>query len=145
MDHYEKVKRTEIRIKTLVEESTKIMIKKNTDRVDAWKGSGLWGQFIEIYSMFMRLKVLIWDKGVPSRIDMIEHNDWKEDIRNALVDMRNFTILAELCLEDENIRGEPSVVSVSCAKCGHVHKLMAKQRIEHELQGIQKREGDEVS
>jgi hypothetical protein len=95
--------------------------------------------------MFMRLKVLIWDRGEPPTIDMVEYKEWIEDVRNALVDMRNFTVLGELCLDDQNIMGDPALVSISCPKCGHEHKLREKHRLEHELQAIQKREGDAVS
>jgi hypothetical protein len=157
MDHYEKVKHTETRIKNLVEESTKIMIQKNTERVDAWKGSGLFGQFIEIYSMFMRLKVLIWDRlhevsnppldetGELYYEDWDKLQSWREDVRNALVDMRNFTVLGELCLDDDNLLGDPHIVAITCPDCGHEHKLAVGYRDKDGLQRIQERKDNKVS
>lgn len=79
------------------------MLKKNAGRGDAWRNSGLLGQFIEIHSMYFRLRNLIWETaGKPfGNID-----DWKAQVSNALEDLRNFTMLAELCLLEDNYNGE---------------------------------------
>jgi hypothetical protein len=129
MDHYEKVRQTALRIKKLVDESTEIMIQKNQERTDAWKGTGLIGQLVEIYSMYMRLKVLVWDMN-PIAAESYMYVEWKEDVRNALVDLRNFTVLGELCLDDDNILGDEEIMKIICKDCGG----------DYELQRIQKRE-----
>ena len=117
----QKMKMTEARINKLVHDSLEIMIRKNRERTDAWKGSGLMGQFIEIYSMYIRLKVLIWDnppeKNVDGVLNLVQYKLWCEDVRNALVDMRNFTVLAELCLEDDNIYGDSDLDKLRCQCC----------------------------
>ena len=82
--------------------SLNIMLKKNRQRGDAWRGSGLVGTFIDIHSMYARLRKLIWDMGSEASL---KDEVWIAEVKNALQDMRNFTILSELCLEEENWKG----------------------------------------
>jgi len=113
-DEFEtRVANTEALLREFFDESTDIMIKKNRDRGDAWRGSGLLGQYVEIYSMYRRLDVLVWKMGWPvqgehERDDSFRNRkgEWRDQVENALVDMRNFTMLAQLCLFEDNYRGE---------------------------------------
>jgi len=114
---------TERQIKAVVADSTAIMVEKNRQRGDAWRGSGLLGQFIEIYSMYQRLKNLLWDIGPDEFRNLTDNKAWFEAILNALQDMRNFTILAELCLKEKNYDGRayPDITDLNkCPKCGKV-------------------------
>ncbi len=100
----------EERILDCLEKSTSIMLDRNTKRGDAWRGSGLMGQFIEIYSMCARLRRLIWDQGLPGDTTLTTAagvDRWKDQVIDALRDMRNFTILAEFSIEEDNWKGDP--------------------------------------
>ena len=100
MDIDERISTTKDRITSHVLEGLEIMIQKNNDRGDAWRASGLLGQFIEIHSMYHRLRALIYEK--PMRAFT---KNWDEQVKNALLDMRNFTILADLCVDEKNFDG----------------------------------------
>jgi hypothetical protein len=122
----ERIKDTEKCIEEYFERSKTTMLQKNQERGDCWRNSGLLGQFIEIHSMYFRLRRLIWDMGRPRKpgkpiskggfVNMkaaLEYSNfyhdlfvWKDQITNALEDLRNFTMLAELCLEEDNWRGD---------------------------------------
>lgn len=99
------------KIAEVVKASTDIMIDRNTKRGDAWRGSGLLGNFIDIHTRYSRLKKLIWDQGLPcdsSTINTTEQLDiWLEQVVDTLRDIRNFTILAEFNIIEENWKGDP--------------------------------------
>lgn len=105
MNLKERIKKTEKDIEKYFENSKKIMLEKNRQRGDCWRNSGLLGQFIEIHSMYFRLRNLIWETKYERESDLPL---WKEQVTNALEDLRNFTILAELCLAENeiNFKGE---------------------------------------
>jgi hypothetical protein len=94
---------TEELIKEHFARSLAIMLQKNRDRGDAWRGSGLMGQFIEIHSMYCRLRNLIWEMGPPD--GEISNSVWTAEVMNALEDLRNFTMLGELCVLEQNWKG----------------------------------------
>lgn len=114
-----RIQNTEKQIEEYFERSKATMLQKNRDRGDCWRNSGLLGQFIEIHSMYFRLRRLIWDMGRPKKPSSFDRdfvnkthqqaNDmlhWEEQVRNALEDLRNFTMLAEMCLEEDNWKGD---------------------------------------
>ncbi len=103
MNLAERIRRTENDINKYFEKSKDTMIEKNRQRGDCWRQSGLLGQFIEIHSMYNRLRNLIWEGELEGELNALP--DWKEQVTNALEDMRNFTILAELCLAEDNMKG----------------------------------------
>jgi len=101
MNAFEK---TDERIVRIFNNSMQIMRRKNAERGDCWKYVGLLGTFVEIKSMYYRLKAIFWDK-YKTNYDANYFEKNKEEIRNCLVDIRNFTIIAEMALDDLNIDG----------------------------------------
>ena len=101
MNINERIEKTEKDIKDVFEKSIQVMLKKNRQRGDCWRSSGLQGQFVEIHSMYNRLRNLIWEIG-----NKMDNKDWKDQVANALEDLRNFTMLAELCLDENNFKGD---------------------------------------
>jgi len=99
-----------IKIKKIAKESTKIMMIKNEERGNCSGDIGLFGCFLEVRTMYLRLRSLVWDKGPPNSLILPirtkKYNKWKADVKNALEDLRNYTILAEIALEDNNIKGD---------------------------------------
>lgn len=110
----ERIAQTGRMIDGYMEKSKKTMLQKNADRGDCWRNSGLLGQFVEIHSMYFRLRRLIWDMGPPELIfkdgpistDWDNWVAWADQVENALEDMRNFTMLAEMCLKEGNFKGD---------------------------------------
>lgn len=100
-----RIENTEKQVNEFFEKSKKIMLEKNKQRGDCWRGSGLMGQFIEIHSMYSRLRVLIYESEIPEKGSIL-YDEWRAQVENALEDLRNFTILGEMCLAENNIRGE---------------------------------------
>lgn len=96
---------TEEQIKSFFKQSEETMVRKNRERGDCWRQSGLLAEFIEIHSMYFRLRNLIWESKIPD----VGSNEWKiwyNQVKNALEDLRNFTVLGELCLMEKNIKGD---------------------------------------
>ena len=98
------------RIKALVKESTRIMMRKNEERGNAAQDVGLLGLFLEIRTMYLRLRNLVWDTELekienPFVFDADKRAKWKKDVRNALQDLRNYTVLAEIAMLDDNFIG----------------------------------------
>ena len=98
----DRIEKTEKQINQYFDKSKSIMIQKNRDRGDCWRNSGLLAQFIEIHSMYFRLRNLLWIGEIPKDLPP----EWRDQVQNALEDLRNFTILAEMCLNEGNIKGE---------------------------------------
>ena len=94
--------KTENEIEKVVAESTRIMIKKNRERGDCWRATGLRGQFIDIHTCYNRLRTSVWTKGLPPD----KRAEWAADVLDSLRDMRNYTVLAEMCLAEDNYDGE---------------------------------------
>jgi len=99
------------RIEDCLVRSTEIMLDRNSKRGDACRGTGLLGQFVDIYSRCSRLKRLIWDQGLPCdsgiEDDQAQLDIWIEQVLDTLRDLRNFTILAEFSIEEQNWKGDP--------------------------------------
>jgi hypothetical protein len=107
------IERSELSIRNIFKESQEMMLRKNRERGDCWKAVGLVGTYIEIKSMFYRLKGIIWDGLMLSKRDglilskraFLDEKE-KAEVLNCLQDIRNFTILAELSINDDNFFGE---------------------------------------
>ena len=96
---------TALSFRILMEKSMKILEDKNRERNDCWRGVGLRGAFLEIRSMFFRLRTYMWDTPIPP-ICTEAYEKWKKEVENSLEDLRNFTLLAELSLNEDNIEGK---------------------------------------
>ena len=106
--HYYKVSavdEAEKRFRRATEQSLSIMVRKNRQRGDCWRGTGVAGAFIEMRAIFFRLRNMIWDPGPPADLSSEEYKTWKADVIDAMRDLRNFTILGELSAEDDNLKG----------------------------------------
>lgn len=103
-DFSDRVAKTEVDIVRVFGESLNTMLEKNRERGDCWRGVGLKGSFLEIRTMFFRARHLIWEQEPPT--DKYELIRWKADVVNALEDLRNYTMLAELSVMEENWYGE---------------------------------------
>ncbi len=101
----QRVHNTERQLRSFFEKSLKTMLAKNSQRGDCWRPNGLLGQFCEIHSVYFRLRNLIWEQPMPSSIDP-GYAEWSDAVANALEDLRNFTILGEMCLSEKNLKGE---------------------------------------
>ncbi len=109
-DDLKKAKAERQRIIALVKESTRIMIRKNEERGNCAIEVGLLGMFLEVRTMYLRLRNLVWDKDLtmidkPVYMDADARAKWTKDVRNALQDLRNYTVLAEIALLDKNFKG----------------------------------------
>ena len=99
----DRVKKTNEDLKTVFERSLDTMLKVNEQRGDAWRGVGLKGCYLEIRTMFLRLRNLCWYKKACA--NPTEYDEWKAAVVNALEDLRNYTMLAELSILEDNIEG----------------------------------------
>jgi len=89
-------------IKKISEESTAIMLRVNKERGSCSQSIGLLGLFLEVRTMYLRLRSLVWDCD-PIHIE--DKEKWKADVKNALQDLRNYTILSEIALIEDNMKG----------------------------------------
>jgi len=78
------------------------MVEKNTKRGDAWRYTGVMGNFIDVHTCYMRLRHLVWDRPID-----FDDPDWVADTANALLDLRNYTLLVELAMAHKLAIGEP--------------------------------------
>lgn len=106
----DKAKEERQRIIALVKESTRIMLRKNEERGGCSQEVGLLGLFLEVRTMYLRLRNLVWDRDLtvmenPFYMDADARVKWIKDTRNALQDLRNYTILAEIAVLDKNFKG----------------------------------------
>lgn len=102
-DFEERVKKTNIDLAEIFSKSLTTMLKVNEQRGDAWRGVGLIGCYLEIRTMFLRLRNLCWHKKASA--NPTEHAEWKAAVINALEDLRNYTMLAELSIMEDNLEG----------------------------------------
>lgn len=90
-------------IRKISKDSTDIMLKVNRERGSCSQEIGLLGLFLEVRTMYLRLRSLAWDQDPPDLKE--EKEEWIASIRNALQDLRNYTILAEIALLEDNMKG----------------------------------------
>ncbi len=95
---------TEKMMRKILDSSFNEMKEKNRQRGDCWRGVGLKGSFLEIRSMFFRLRNLAWRIDPP--VDPKLLKIYKKELYNVLMDLRNFTILAEMAVVEENWEGD---------------------------------------
>lgn len=89
----------------IAESSVNTMLRKNEERGNCSGDVGLLGLFLETRTMYLRLRNLVWDKGPPP-VKTEEYLNWKVAVQNALEDCRNYTILAEIALKNDNLKGD---------------------------------------
>ena len=80
----------------------------NEKRGNAWRDIGVCGLFLEVRTMYLRLRAMVWDELINSGTDF----DWyrftkehKKGVANCLLDMRAYTTLLELAMQDDNYFG----------------------------------------
>jgi hypothetical protein len=83
--------------------ATEIMFNKNTERNDCWKATGIMGAFVEIHSIYNRLREMIWNRPMDPTDEK-----WMRELLNCTMDMRNFTILMELAAKANLPMGDDS-------------------------------------
>ena len=99
----------------MIQEAAQTMVEKNTQRGDGWRTTGIMGNFIDLHTCYCRVRGLVWEN--PPRIgDAV----WEADLRNALLDARNYTLLIELALEAGLVFGEAVNLTLACSRCGSV-------------------------
>ena len=80
----------------------------NCERGDAWRALGAMGLFLEVRTMYLRLRGLFWDNLAPGvTFDQMPHGA----ILNALTDLKCYAALMQLALEENNLTGDGSVES----------------------------------
>lgn len=97
-----------------IAEAAEIMIRKNTERGDCWRATGMLGGFIELHSCYNRLRELIWE-----RRPQMDDESWRHDIKDCCQDLRNFSILIELALSANVYAGDDREKWLACPNCGH--------------------------
>jgi hypothetical protein len=98
-------------------DSLVLLQKRNLERGDSWKAIGALGLFLEVRTMYLRLRGLFWDSLSPAgRLGSDNKKEdfkslfrpsekWQEDVLNATIDMRNYTVLFDMALKSGNIYG----------------------------------------
>jgi hypothetical protein len=85
----------------------------NTKRGDSWRDIGAIGLFLEVRTMYLRLRDMVWNEltdkerplgefGSEDPDDIIEH---RKRVFDCLTDLRAYTVLLELAVRDENYFG----------------------------------------
>jgi hypothetical protein len=91
-----------------------IMLNKNTERNDCWKSTGILGAFVEIHSIYNRLREMIWNRTMNTKDPV-----WMKELMNCTMDMRNFTVLMELAAQANLPYGDDKYEKMlGCTKCG---------------------------
>lgn len=76
----------------------------NTKRDNAWENIGLLGLFLEVRTMYLRLRSLVWGEFIKGKAsDMTTEH--KKRALDCLLDLRAYTVLAEMALQDNNYYG----------------------------------------
>ncbi len=99
-------KEVDKRIDKIFTENARRLQVANTKRSNAWEAIGAIGLFLEVRTMYLRLRGLVWD-GLfihPTPHEPID----KEAIYDCLLDLRAYTALLELALQDDNFTGKGS-------------------------------------
>lgn len=84
----------------------------NAERGNAWENIGLLGLFLEVRTMYLRLRNLVWDEFMNVRINEMtpEH---KKRVADCLLDLRAYTVLTELAMQDNNFFGNDNDKSLA--------------------------------
>jgi hypothetical protein len=94
-----------------------IMLNKNTERNDCWKATGVLGSFVEIHSIYNRLREMIWNRKMDCRDEK-----WMKELLNCTMDMRNFTVLMELAAKANLPFGDDTYEKYLTGRCTDCHK-----------------------
>lgn len=79
--------------------AAQIMVTKSWERGQAWKRTGMYGAFLEIYNCYMRLATLMENRKKALILDEHRARWWAKEFDNVLDDMRNFTTLFQLAMD----------------------------------------------
>ena len=85
----------------------------NAKRGNAWEAIGMLGLFLEVRTMYLRLRGMIWDGLLrPGEADkqmlrgkLVIPNKYMERVYDCLLDLRAYTVLLEIALQDNNLLG----------------------------------------
>lgn len=111
-----------------IQQAAQIMVKKSWERGQAWKRTGMYGAFLEIYNCYMRLATLMTDEYDVTLTKEV----WQSEIDNVCNDIRNFTTLLQLAMDagkfnsdyippKPKIRRIPKLKGGAGEPCDHVH------------------------
>lgn len=112
-----------LRMKDVSDRTLLRLMQADRKRGHAWRDIGLIGLFLEIRTMYLRLRHQVWDEQSTTK----SLPDYKPIIKDILTDLRTYSILAELALEDNNWKGLRDDSSLKhmkeavCGNCGHRH------------------------
>jgi len=93
------------RVKKLFACDLRRMSVANNERGDSWRDIGALGLFLEVRTMYLRLRGLLWDQMVSLVDGDCGQVLDKIALRNALQDLRNYAALLELAIDDDLIGG----------------------------------------
>ena len=82
----------------------------NTKRGDAWRDIGAIGLFLEVRTMYLRLRDMVWDQLTADGRgefgeDPISVADHRKRVFDCLLDLRAYAVLLEMAVWDENYFG----------------------------------------
>lgn len=93
------------RISDILGMTTERLIQANTKRGNAWEAIGSLGLFLEVRTMFLRLRALLWDGGMPKQLtqgELIVPDEYKKQVCDCLLDLRAYATLLQMAVQDEN-------------------------------------------
>jgi len=94
------------RIDSVLSITAKRLKEANTKRGNAWEDIGLQGLFLEVRTMYLRLRNLVWDELANKDKDWDRFTqEHKKRVANCLLDLRAYATLAELAVQDDNYFG----------------------------------------
>src|SRR3990167_3552239 len=86
-----------------IQRAAQIMVQKSWERGQAWKRTGMWGAFLEIYNCYMRLATLMEEAKTGGDKWLEDSKLWRirfaNEVDNVCDDMRNFTTLLQLAMD----------------------------------------------
>jgi len=86
-----------------INRSNRVLKERNAVRGPIYKDVGYKGAFLEMRTCMARLRKALWEKERPD--DLMERVQWNREVLDSLRDLRNFTILAEICVIEDNSDG----------------------------------------
>lgn len=110
----EKIAAVNARIEAVLQKTATRLKAANAKRGNAWEGIGVVGLFLEVRTMYLRLRHQIWDEIVVNRpITAADDNFFSEEhldrVLDTLLDMRAYSVLTELAIMDKNYTGKGDV------------------------------------
>lgn len=86
-----------------IERAANIMLRKNWERGDCWKATGMLGSFVELHTCYNRLREMVFVRQ-PKPKD----KRWMAEFQNVTDDLRNFCVLLEMAADANLPHGDDS-------------------------------------